>query len=217
VVRSVLIIPVGITKETVEGVLKIIQDVKAIITITTEGFEERKRDILIGVSEAAKLIGAVHEHIIVKNNDRLASARIYGTVMKYKPSRIIVSGLTGSRYLYPIITQAVLRLWHDTKAEIFLIHGVEGGKWEIVPLLGFYIYNLKREQKRLFKLIYEHPSDILRTKEDLFEKYRLTKSSYEALKELESKGLIKRRRNRIEKTFPGHLLYNLLKEAGELQ
>lgn len=215
--RTLLILPIGITGETVQGVLKTIGDSLAglvgIITVTTAGFEEVKREIIQGVKHACELIGAKHYHIIVNFREVGVSAKLYKLLKKLRPERIVISGTTGSRYLFPIVVSAVLRYWYETRAEVLLVHGVEGGKWDLVPLVGFFVYDLKREQKEVFMQIYGNSRNILRTNEDLIKKYDYGKSIYKVLSKLEEKGLIKHKRNKIEKTLPGRLLYYLLREA----
>lgn len=209
-----LILPIGITGETVQGVLNAVKDsLTAIITITTAGFEETKKGIIQGVEQACNLMGIEHYHIVVVPSKVEPVAELYKLLKKLRPSRVIVSGVTGSRYLQPLIAQAVLRYWHETKAEVLLIHGVEGEKWSLEPLTGFFIYDLKREQREVFMRIYSDPRDALNAKENLIDKYGYGRSIYKVLRKLEEKGLIKRRRNKIEKTLPGHVLYLLLKEG----
>lgn len=213
--RTTLILPIGITKDIVHGILNDIKDsLIGIITVTTKGFEEAKHDIIQGVRAASELIGAKHYHLEVEFGDREASAKLYNLLKELGTERIVISGITGSRYLYPIIMQATLRYWYDTGAEAALIHGIEGEKWELVPLTGFLTYDLKREQRNLFMLIYSIPKEVLKTKEDLIDKHGFTRTVYKVLAKLEERGLIKHSRNKIEKTLPGYLLFNILKVAG---
>ncbi len=212
-----LILPVGVTKGTVEGVLRAVEDrLTCVITVSTPGFEDVKEEIILGVGKACELMGVPHYHLVIGMGDLDASARLYSLLKKSGAGTVIVSGVTGSRFLLPIIMQSVLRYWYDTRSEILLVHGIEGEGWSIQPLVGFLTFRLKRVQKELFKIIYEHPGDRLRTREDLIVKHGLSRTAYKVLKELESKGLIRTGRNRIEKTLPGYLLFNLLKEAGDI-
>jgi len=215
-VGTMVILPLGITKEYVTGILRQnnLGRIEAIVSVTTPGFEETKSDIINALKTTSELLGARYQHIVIGLGDAGASAKIYRIIKNIKPSRIVVSLITGSRYLIPILAQAILRYWKETGVETYMIHGIEGEKWELQPFIGFFTFHLTREQLRLFKIIYEHPNDYMRTKEDLIEKYRYTKTVYKVLDRLDKKGLIRHKRNRIEKTFPGRLLYNLLREAG---
>ena len=59
----------------------------------------------------------------------------------------------------------------------------------------------------------------IKTKEDLMLQYNLGRSIYKALRALKEKGLIEWKRNRIRKTFPGKLLFNILislEEGGDV-
>mgnify|MGYP001772692770 CR=1 FL=1 len=211
--QTLLILPLGVTGETVQGVLNATREpLVGVITVTTAGFDETKKEIIRAVKQACELIGAKHYHIVVNPDNAEPIAELYRLLRKLTATRVLVSGVTGSRYLLPLITQAVLRYWHETKAEVFLIHGVEGEKWSLVPFTGFFVYDLKREQKEVFMRIYSDPRNILGTKE-LIEKYGYGRSIYKVLGKLEEKGLIKHNRNKIEKTLPGRLLYFLLKEG----
>ncbi|MEM1606105.1 MAG: hypothetical protein QXW41_07685 [Fervidicoccaceae archaeon] len=210
---AVLILPIGITGETVQGILNAVKDhMIGIITVSTPGFEETKKEIIQGVRQACELIGAEHHHIVVGPGEVEPVAELYRLLKRLRPSRVIISGVTGSRYLFPLIAQVALRYWHETRAEVLLIHGVEGERWSLVPLTGFFTYDLKREQREVFMRIYSDPRDVLSTKE-LINKYSYSRSVYKVLKKLEEKGLIRHRRNRIEKILSGYLLYLLLKEG----
>lgn len=46
------------------------------------------------------------------------------------------------------------------------------------------------------------------------ERHGFTRSVYYVLADLERKGLLRVRRGRIEKTFPGKLVFSLLKASG---
>jgi predicted transcriptional regulator len=216
--KTALLLPIGIAKETVYGVMRY-PEIKpdVIITITVRGLEEVKSEILSGVTSLAELMGIPHYHVSISYGDTEAGAKIYNLLKTHKPQTIVVSGVTGSRYLFPIVAQVLLLYWHEYKARILLIHGIEGESWELAPFIGFFTYNLKRRQKEIFELIYQVPKDIIKTKEELIEKYRLGRHVYTILKELEMRGLIARRRNKIIKTMPGYLLYNLLKSLGEVK
>ena len=212
--RTLLILPIGVTGETVQGILNVVGGSPLdIITVTTAGFEEVKKEIIQGVKRACELIGAEHHHVVVDFGDVSAGVKLYKLLKKLRPSSIVVSGITGSRYLLPLIISVVLRYWYETKVKALLIHGVEGGEWNLTPLTGFFVYDLKREQREVFMQIYNNSRNVLRTNEDLIKKYGYGKSIYKVLSKLEEKGLIKRRRNKIEKTLPGRLLYLLLREA----
>ena len=216
---AMVIMPVGVTKETVSGLFSRIAErsrIEYVLVITTPGYENVKRDIIEALRKSAELLDAGFEVITIGFGDVEASARIYRVLRSIGLREVYVSLVTGSRYLIPIMLQALLRYAHDTGAMVYAIHGIEGESYSIEPLTGFATYTLVREQRKLFKLIYEHPGEELRTKEDLVERYGFGRSVYKALRGLKEKGLIIHRRNRISKTFPGKLLYNLLVEAGEI-
>ncbi len=230
-------IPIGVTKEKVTGLLSYVVErskIEGIVALTLPGFEEVKRDILSTLRGSADLLRARFEEVSIGLGDAEASAKIYRALKKIGSKEVYVSLITGSRYFIPIIMQALLRYSRDEGAMVYAIYGLEGvppevlekrglqgaagagGEYEVVPLLGFLVDGLVREQKKIFRLIYEQDKDELRTKEDLIEKYGFSRSVYKALDGLEKKGLIEHRRDRIIKTFPGKLLYNLLREAGEI-
>ncbi len=216
---AVVVIPVGVTKETVSGLLSRIVEksrVEVIVVVSTPGYESVKKDIIETLKKSAELLGAGFEAITIGFADVEASTKIYRVLRKIGLREVYVSLITGSRYLIPIMLQALLKYAHSAGARVYAIHGIEGESYSIEPLIGFTAYTLIREQRRLFKLIYMYPEEGLRTKEDLIEKYGFSRSVYKVLRELEEKGLIIRRRNKILKTFPGKLLYNLLREVGEI-
>ncbi|MGB9831129.1 MAG: hypothetical protein ACPLSP_03540 [Fervidicoccus fontis] len=216
-IRTLLILPVGVTGEIVQGIINIARDsLYGVITITTAGFEDMKRNILQSIENACKLIGIEHYHLSVEFGDTKSSAELYKLLKKLKPNRIVISGITGSRYLFPIIASVALRYWYETKVEVLLVHGIEGERWELVPLMGFFNYDLKGKQKDIFMQIYGEPIEVLRTKDMLINKYGYTRAIYKTLSKLEERGLIRHRRNRIEKTLPGKLLYSLMRESDSL-
>ncbi|MGB9622893.1 MAG: hypothetical protein ACPL07_03505, partial [Candidatus Bathyarchaeia archaeon] len=62
-IRTLLILPVGVTGEIVQGIINIARDsLYGVITITTAGFEDMKRNILQSIENACKLIGIEHYH-----------------------------------------------------------------------------------------------------------------------------------------------------------
>lgn len=125
-----------------------------------------------------------------------------------------MSLLSGSRFLYPILTQVLLYYWRLTGASVYILQGIEGGPWRAEPLPGYATVELPQGQRRVFIQIYEHPGEELRTMEDLIEKYGYGRSIYKILRELEVKGLIVWRRNRIRKTLPGKILYRMMEVSG---
>ncbi len=216
---AIVVIPVGVTKETVSGLLSHVAErgrVEGLVAVTTPGFEDVKREIIEALRTSAELLNARFESIIVEFDDEEATAKVYRALKSVGSREVYVSLITGSRYLIPILVQALLRYAYDTGAKVYAVHGIEGEGYRVEPLKGFLVYKLTREQKRLFKIIYGYQSEELRSKEDLINKYGFSRSVYKALRGLEEKGLITRRRNRILKTFPGKLLYNLLREVGEV-
>lgn len=99
---------------------------------------------------------------------------------------------------------------------MFLVHGVEGERYSIAPLPGFFAtaMRISSVQKRLLALIYGSEKRI--SGKELIKEYGFTRSVYYVLADLERKGLVRVRRNRVERTFPGELVYGLLKASGEV-
>lgn len=212
-----IILPVGVTRETVEGLLKspVVSDVSCIITVLIEDSSEemmkKKREIIGTVEVIAKFLGAEYREFWTTLKDGGLSARIYEALLHFRPSRIILSGVTGSRYvLLPLLL--ALR-WYGRREDvrIYVVHGIEGDGWLMEPLAGYLVDDLTPAQKRVFTLIYSHPGEEIRTKEDLIEKHGFGRSLYKILNQLRCMGLIEWGRNRIRKTYPGTLLYNLLR------
>jgi hypothetical protein len=213
------VLPLGVTGETVRGILENIagkERIESIIIVTTPGYEDVKKSIIEGVKTMSILLGARFNLLVIGFGDEHASEKIYRAMREAGSGKVYVSFVTGSRYLIPILMQAILRYAHDTGAEVYAIHGIEGGEYRIEPLAGYIIYKLNRTQREVFKLIYEHPGEEVRVKEDLIERYGFGRSIYKVLKGLEEKGLVIHRRNKVLKTYPGKLLYNLLREVGEV-
>ena len=209
--------PVGITKETVEGLLKsrVVGDVSCIITILIEDSSEemmrRKREITGTVEAIAKFLGAEYREFWTTLEDGNLSAKIYEALLHFRPAQVILSSVTGSRYVLLPLLQALRWYGKRQGVRIYVVHGIEGDGWLLEPLAGYLVDKLTPTQKKIFMLIYSHPGEELRTKEDFIEKYGFGRSLYKTLNQLRSMGLIEWRRNKIRKTYPGLLLYNLLK------
>lgn len=208
-----VIIPVGVTKETVLSLVSVSRlngGLKCLLAVTVAGLEEEKRSILAGLEDYARSVGLVYRELWIREEDYGFASELLEFLLEQRPSRIYLSLLSGSRYLYPLLTQVLLYYWRRTGAKVYVLQGVEGGSWRVEPLSGYYSVELPRSQRRVFKEIYEYPGDELRTREDLVEKHGYGRSVYKILRELESKGLIEWGRNRIRKTLPGKILYELM-------
>ena len=206
---KLLLLPVGVTLSTVEGILRATDSVDVVVTVTVEGLAEEKKEILEAVSLLAKMMGADYSHVTVQFRNESSVAELYTLLMRYKPVEVVVSFLTGSRYLIPIMLQVLLRIWNELGTKIMVIHGVEGDGWFVTPLPGFVTYELNRKQKEIFMTIYAEEGDEVDTKA-FMKKHGLSRTAYKTLKLLEHRGLIERRRGKILKTFPGKSLYKLL-------
>lgn len=215
-----IVIPVGVTKETVENILGgargMALEIKCVIAVTVPGFEEVKEPIVKSLRLLADLLGASFSKLVIKPGDPYAARSLYKLIAEKEPSIVLFVGVTGSRYLYPVITMALLHYWREHRAEILLLHGVEGEEPVVVPLLGFFAPALRISsvQRRVLGIIYGNREPV--SGKDLITRYGFTKSVYSVLEDLERKGLVRVRRGRIERTFPGELFYHLaLTGSGE--
>jgi hypothetical protein len=98
-----VIIPIGITKETVEKSLANVDNIHCIIAVTVPGLMEEKDKILQGLSFTAKLLGASYYKIVVSKEDLSSIAMLARILVEENPKRVILVGTTGSRFLYPIL------------------------------------------------------------------------------------------------------------------
>ena len=213
-----LILPVGITKATVEGLLRHeeLRNTSCVITVLIKDEDKEelmkvKREILDALRTLAEFMGAEFYEIWTKFKDESLSRKIFEILLVHKPKLVIVGTFTGSRYvLLPIILSV---LWYQKvyrDCTVRVIHGVEGNGWSIEPLRGYLTTDLTKAQLRIFKLIYSLKKDEIKTKEELMLQYNFGRSIYKVLRALKEKGLVEWRRNKIKKTFSGKLLYNLL-------
>ncbi len=217
-VSSCLIVPVGVTLETVMEFVEDprISEVSCIIGVTVEGFLDVKEKIFNQLVELAEELGARPYKIVLKLLNPGDVSRLMDILLRESPRVVMVSLISGSRYLYPVVVQTVLYYVMNYGAKGYMLVGVEGGESELVPLTGFFVYRLERKQKTLFKQIYEVEGDIIRVREDLILRYGYGRSIYKVIRELERKGLILHGRNIIVKTFPGKVLYEFMRlEAGK--
>ena len=184
--------------------------------VTVPGYEEAKKPIIEALRGAASALGASFYLFIVKPGEVTELVRIYEVLVRVRPSEVYLVGVTGTRYLLPPLATVLLKYWRDTRAEVYLVHGVEGEGYSIEPLPGFFAtaMRLSSVQKRLLSIIYG--SEGMVSGKELMERYGFTRSVYYVLADLERKGLLVVRRNRIEKTFPGKLVYKLLEVSGEV-
>lgn len=210
-----LIIPVGITKETVSSTLSLSSidgRVSCLVAVTVRGLEDVKREILEGLREASHATGFDYfEFWVDERRVEEFAGKLLNVLLEHRPSRVVLSLISGSRYLIPLLYQVLLYYWGLSGVVPFVLHGVEGGSWRLEPLPGFVTISLPRSQRRVFLQIYSHPGDELRTVEDLIERYSYGRSVYKVLNELERKGLISWRKNRILKTTPGRILFKLMR------
>jgi len=208
-----VILPVGVTKETVEKVVsgKGIEHFDCVIAVTVPGFEDIKKSILEGIRYLSDIIGARVYEITVQPDDGKASSRIYHILLRERPSKVILVGTTGSRYLYPILLMSALYYWRETNAQIYLLHGIEGDEGKLAPLQGFFapVMRISSVQRRVLDIVYGTANSV--SGKELIEKHGFTKSVYAVLADLERKGLVRVGRNKVERTFPGELFYHLLR------
>jgi len=207
------VIPVGVTKETVENISGIAGDVACIVAVTVPGLEEEKKPILAGLEALARMLGAEFYSIVVAPGSVESVVELYRVLKRVKAGEIVVAGTTGSRYLLPVLMMVLLKLWRERKGiRILLLHGVEGGGASLVPLAGFVSPALKvtRVQRRVLDIVYSSNKPV--SGRELIEKHGFTRSVYYVLADLERKGLLSVKRGRIERTFTGEVFYRLLEE-----
>jgi len=214
--RAVLI-PLGVTRETIEGVLRGLPRPDVIVVVTVPGYEETKRSIVEALRVAALALGARFYLVVVRPGGVEGALELYRVLRGERPGEVYLVGVTGSRYLFPVLSSVLLRYWRDTGARLWLVHGVEGREYVLEPFAGFFApaMRISSVQKRLLRIVYE--SEEAPSGKEFIEKYGFTRSVYYVLADLERKGLLVVRRNRIEKTLPGRLFYALLKASGELE
>lgn len=212
-VRAV-VIPIGVTKETVEGVLRDLPKPDIMIVVTVPGYDDVKRPIIEALRATALTLGAKFYTVIITPSETKELVDVYRILVSEKPGEVYLIGITGTRYLLPTLTTVLLRYWRSRNARVYLVHGVEGGEYSVEPLPGFYAVAMRISslQRRLLEIIYGAEEPV--SGKELMEKYGFTKSVYHVLADLERKGLLVVRRGRIEKTFPGRLVHELLKAGG---
>ena len=213
-----IIVPVGVTRETVTGILKgeDTAGVECILAVTVPGIEEEKQAIMEGLRVIADMLGArFHSHTITPGDARSAT-RVYEVLAEENYDRLIIVGVTGSRYLFPLLFMAALRVWRDKgdRVEVLLLHGVEGEGYELAPLAGFAApaFRISSIQYRILDIVYGSGREL--SGKDLIEEYGFTRSVYYVLADLERKGLLKVRRGRIIRTFPGEVFYHMYRSRG---
>ena len=211
--KACLIIPVGVRKEKIKRILETSEasQVECIVTVTITGYESSKTPLIEAARYLAELIGARHEHIVIRPGSAEDPVRLFRLLRTVAPERVVLAGMSGSRYLYPILLQVLLMYWRVSGAMILIQHGVEWGEYRLEPLQGFAspAMKLTRTQIDLLRRIYE--SSVELSGKLLIEKYGYTKSVYAVLADMERKGLLMVRRGRILKTLPGRLLYAMLR------
>ena len=210
--RACLILPIGVKREKVERILAAseVQRVQCIITVTIPGYLEEKKPLIEAAKYLAEMIGASYHEVVFEPRSPEGPLKLYKTLLDEKPSKVILAGVTGSRYLYPLLFQVLLMYWRVSGAEILLQHGVEGGDYSLEPLQGFAspAMRLSRVQQEILRLVYSSTEKL--SGKTLIEKYGYTKSVYAVLADMERKGLLRVRRESIERTLPGMVLYMML-------
>lgn len=213
-----ILVPVGVTRETVTGILKgeDAAGVECILAVTVPGIEEEKQAIMEGLRVIADMLGArFHSHTITPGDAR-SVARVYEVLAEEDYDRLIIVGVTGSRYLIPVLFMVALKVWRDKgdRVEVLLLHGVEGEEYELVPLAGFAApaFRISSIQYRILDIVYGSDREL--SGKDLIEEYGFTRSVYYVLADLERKGLLKVRRGRIIRTFPGEIFYHMYRSRG---
>jgi len=215
VASTCIIVPVGVTRETVEGLLRGLPRPDIIVVVTVPGYEEAKKPIIEALRGAASALGSKFYEFVIEPGEVSGLVGIYRLLVEEKPGEVYLAGVTGTRYLLPVLAAVVLKYWRDSGARVLLVHGVEGEEYSIEPLPGFFaaVMRLSRVQKRLLGIIYGSGETV--SGKELIERYGFTRSVYYVLADLERKGLLRVRRGRIEKTLPGELVYRLLEASGE--
>lgn len=205
-----VVMPIGVTRETVEGVFRQFESIDLIVTVTMTGYEDIKKPIIGMIKGTAKLTGAKHYTVMVDIGSIAPFVKVYNILSSHRPDTVYLVGVTGSRYLLPPLFTVLLKYWRDTGATIYLLHGVEGEEYQLVQLPGFcsVTMRLSEIQKRILRIIYGSEETL--SGKELIERKGFTKSVYYVLQDLEKKGLLVVRRGRIEKTFPGKLVHALL-------
>ncbi len=140
------IIPFGLTQDTVNALIESVylEDARVVLLVTIKdrnpGIVETKREIL---EDAVKLAGRLGKEVrsywAVPWTTELHKW-IHETLLEIKPEKVTLSGVTGSRYLQPLITQALLahKTYCRPTIRLQLLHGIEGGPWRVEPLDGYY-------------------------------------------------------------------------------
>ena len=213
-----IVMPVGVTGETVTGILKR-EDaarVECILAVTVPGIEEEKQAIMESLRVIADMLGArFHSHTVTPGDARSA-ARVYEILAREDYDRLIIVGVTGSRYLLPVLFMIGLKIWRDKggKVEVLLLHGIEGEGYDLAPLAGFAApaFRISSIQYRILDIVYGSGREL--SGKNLIEEYGFTRSVYYVLADLERKGLLKVRRGRIIRTFPGEVFYNMYRSWG---
>jgi len=212
---AAVVVPVGVTGETVESVLRGLPTPDSIFVVTVPGFEDVKRRIIGVLRSAAEALGSRFYEFTVEPGGVDGLVSLYRALLRERPGVVYLVGLTGSRYLFPLLAAVLLQYWRVSGARVLLVHGVEGGGRSLEPLPGFFApaMRLSAVQRRLLAIVYGSAGRV--SGKDLIERYGFTRSVYYVLADLERKGLLVVRRNRIEKTLPGMLVYRLLEASGE--
>lgn len=219
---AVLILPFGVTLETVEGLLRadFMSGVEVILAVGVRGypedevFREAKERVVLLIKDLGAFMGAGVRVIWGSMGDYGLPARVFEELRSVGPDAVIVSGVTGSRFVLPPIIMAVLHYCGRAGCRPYLIHGIEGDGWRLVPLRGFFPQRLPRSALRLFVEIYSRRGEVFNPREILRE-LGLPQSSYRSFHVLDEAGLIEWvGKGRARKTVPGRMLFELIKVMG---
>ncbi len=219
---TVLILPFGVTLETVEGLLRadFMRGVEVIIAVGVKGypedeeFRDAKERVISLIKNLGSFMGAGVKIMWAYMDDFGLPARVFEELRSVEPDAVIISGVTGSRFVLLPVTMAVLHYCRRAGCRPYLVHGIEGDGWRLVPLKGFIPQHLPKSAMRLFMEIYSRKADVFNPRR-ILEELRLPQSSYRSFHILDEEGLIEWvGRGRARKTVPGKMLFELIKVMG---
>jgi len=208
-----LVVPVGIVREAVESAAgrEVVKDISSIVAVTVPGFEEEKKQVIAALELLSKLAGAQLHIATIRPGSAEDVAELYRTLRGLECDRVVLVGTTGSRYLFPVLFMVLLQVWKEKRAEVYILHGVEGEELSLENLAGFAAPALKVSslQRILLRAIYSSPAAELSI-QDLMRELRLGRSAYYALQDLNRKGLVEYRWGKIRRTFAGEVFYRVV-------
>ncbi len=211
-----LVLPVGVTPSIVQRVVREAawEGLDCVVAVTVESIMGAKEDVVEVARREAESVGARFHFYPVDPWEPETLGEAY-RVMLGHGGPFMLSGVTGSRMLLPLLSSMLFRLSTVWGRETRIYQGVEGERYGVEPLQG-YLYAglpLPERQEAALRLVYSGRAG---SPQELARLLGVGRSVYKVIGALAEKGLVSRSRGSLEPTLPGRLLYAMLRvEEGE--